>query len=145
MYHEYREFILFIEMNGNYANIPRSKLWIPAFKRFAQMLFFAAVVVVLSANFNKSFLLTQEWAIQYTFLQKSWYLIGCFFVKTISLVTGFISMEANFIACGQGYSPASVDEKGVNTPENFNSIRQIDEIAFVTMASYDKALHNWNI
>ena len=54
-------------------------------------------------------------------------------------------MEANFIACGQGYSPASVDQKGVKTSENFNSIRQIDEVAFVTMASYDKALHNWNI
>ena len=73
------------------------------------MLFFVVMVVVLNANFNKSFLLTEEWAYSYSFWGRSWYLIGCFFVKTISLVSGFISMEANFIACGQGYSPGSVD------------------------------------
>ena len=35
MYHEYLEFDQFINLRGDYRSIPRSRLWKPAFKRFA--------------------------------------------------------------------------------------------------------------
>jgi hypothetical protein len=46
------------------------------------------------------------------------YAIGVLWFKYSKLITGFIAIEANSIACGQGYTPATKDK-----PENFNSIR----------------------
>ena len=101
--------------------------------------------VVMFSSYSHSHLLTEEWAVKTNLFRRSNYLIGCFFNKTITLVIGFMSMEANFIACGQGYSPDYTGKDGIKMGENFNSIKQIDELAFLTMADYEKALHNWNI
>lgn len=99
MVHEYRDFHEYINQEKNYSNIPRSKLWGPAFLRFAQIPFWGAVMITTDIFFPKSFLITEEYA-AWSFLFKASYLICACMVKLFMLVLGFTAMESNFIACG---------------------------------------------
>ena len=61
------------------------------------------------------------------------------------MFTGMSAMEANFIACGQGYSPAKRDENGeITEQENFNSIRNVSLMAIETQKNWNKAVAGWN-
>ena len=53
---------------------------------------------------------------------------------------GFIAMEANLIACGHGYTPATEKE-----PENFNSLRSVYVRRIFEMSNLSEALAGWNV
>jgi len=76
-------------------------------------------MLVLSEFFSIKVVTTQEWADMHLVV-RSLYIIGIVWVKLAKLMVGFIAMEANMIASGHGYSPATKEE-----PENFNSLRGI--------------------
>jgi len=75
---------------------------------------------------NYEHLLTEEWATSWL-PYRFGYIIAAVHIKAFVMFAGMAAMEANFIACGQGYTPAKLDEKTkeVIVPENFNSIRNV--------------------
>jgi len=148
MVHEFRDFNDFINKKHAYSNIPRSKLWGPAFTRFAQIPFWAFCLIMTDIFCPKSFLLTDEYA-SWGFLFKSSYLIAACMYKLFTLVLGFTAMESNFIACGQGYKPAqnsvTSDKKEVSVPEQFNAIRNIDIVPLFSCIDFGELVNAWNI
>ena len=99
MSHEYRYFDDFINLKGDYANIPKSGLFAPAFKRFGQMLLCLVALISLSNVVKERDLLTEEYVMA-SFPRKVLLMIAVCHLKVFSCYTGFSSMEANFIACG---------------------------------------------
>ena len=59
MSHEYRTFDDFINCRGDYKNIPKDSLILPAFKRFGQMLCCLVALILISMNVKKEDLLTE--------------------------------------------------------------------------------------
>ena len=111
MSHEYRDFDDFINQKGFFRNIPKSKLWVPAITRLSHSLICTACLLILTLFVKYEHLLTEEWAtspLPYRF----GYIIAAVHIKAFVMFTGMSAMEANFIACGQGYTPAKYDEKG---------------------------------
>ena len=93
--------------------------------RLSHGLFCTVCLLFLTKFVKYEHLLTEEWAtslLPYRF----GYIIAAVHIKALVMFTGMSAMEANFIACGQGYTPAKRDEKGeIIEPENFNSIRNV--------------------
>ena len=136
MSHEYRYFDDFINCKGDYANIPKNGLFLPALKRFAQCLACLVAFIILASNVSYKQLLTEEYA-QASFAYKAVMLVAAVHLKVVSCYIGFTAMEANFIACGQSYRPASTvkdkDGKVVeHVPEDFFAIKQIRIWVFET-------------
>ena len=148
MVHEFRDYYDFIEQRNYWSNIPRSKLIKPALKRFAQVPFWAAMMIVTALHYKKPYMLTEEFAAS-GFFYKAIYLIGACMVKLFMLVTGFSGMESNFIASGQGYKPERVtkarDGKEVIEKENFNSIKNIDIMPVFACTDFAALVNAWNI
>ena len=105
MSHEYRTFDDFINCRGDFKNIPKDSLILPAFKRFGQMLLCMVALIIISMNVKKEDLLTEWWASS-SFVYKVAYMIAVMHIKVVTCYLGFTAMEANFIACGQSYKPA---------------------------------------
>lgn len=139
MSHEYRDFDEFINLKAGYAKIPKNRLIGHAAKRFAHMIICVVLMVVLSLNVSFDTLLTEEWTSK-PFIWRAGYLIAAIHIKVLTLFIGFVSQETNFIACGQGYKPATKDE-----PENFNSLRVISIWSFESQISWTEAISKWNI
>ena len=106
MSHEYLHFDDYINAQKGYKDIPREKLFGPAFLRFGQVLICAGVKVALNIFFPIKFLLTDEWA-ALNFFSRLSYLIVSINNNVFSCFVGFASMECYMIACGQGYAPAT--------------------------------------
>jgi hypothetical protein len=62
------------------------------------------VQIFLTLNFSFDFLLTAQWA-EKPLLMRALYLIIVVNIKVLTMFIGFLSMESNFIATGQGYRP----------------------------------------
>ena len=75
MVHEYRDFEDFINQKGNYSNVPRKKLFLPAFQRFAQIIVWAILLLLYSQFFPKDYLVTDEYS-QHSLPYKMIYLMG---------------------------------------------------------------------
>lgn len=124
---------------GGYAKIPVDKLLAPAFLRFGHMVLMLIQYVVLIRIVSVKGILTQEWADMHL-IGRCFYAIGVVWLKLNKLMVGFIAMEANSIACGQDYTPATKDK-----PENFNSIRCIYVRNVYELSSFKEDLGAWNI
>ena len=144
MVHEYRTFNDFINLKGDFTNIPVDKLPVNALIRFGQMIFVVVLMILVSLNFSFDFLLTEQWS-ALPFYQRAGYLVGAIHFKVYILFIGFVSMEANFIACGQGYSPAGKNKDGTDKEESFNTIRQVVMLPVETQVSWHEAVVSWNI
>ena len=148
MVHEFRDYYDYIEQRNHWSNIPRSKLIMPALKRFAEVPVWAVLMVVTGMHYPKPYMLTEEYAAS-GFLFKAIYLIGACLVKLFMLVLGFSGMESNFIACGQGYKPerktTTRDGKEVIEPEDFNSIKNIDIAPVFACTDFGALVNAWNI
>ena len=144
MSHEYRDFDDFINKKGLYSNIPKSKLWWPALDRLSHTLFCTVCLLVMTPYVKYDHLLTEEWAtspLPYRF----GYIIAAVHIKAAVMFVGMSAMEANFIACGQGYTPAKKDaDNQIIEPENFNSIRNVSIWAIETQKNWNKAVAGWN-
>ena len=116
----------------------------PAITRLSHSLICTACLLILAKFVNYEHLLTEEWAtspLPYRF----GYIIAAVHIKAFVMFTGMSAMEANFIACGQGYSPAKRDENGeITEQENFNSIRNVSLMAIETQKNWNKAVAGWN-
>lgn len=75
------------------------------------MLMCCVSLVTVSHYMKYSYLLTDEWA-NSLFVYRCLYLMGIVHRKVFELFMGFSSMEANFIACGQSYTPAKKSTDG---------------------------------
>ena len=144
MVHEYRTFDEFINLKGDFKEIPQDKLTMPALKRFGQMVFVVVLMILVSLNFSFDYLLTPEWS-ALPFWQRAGYLVGAIHFKVYILFIGFVSMECNFIACGQGYTPSGINKDKTFKEENFNSIRQIVMLPVENQISWHEAVVSWNI
>ena len=144
MSHEYRAFDDFINEKNDFKSIPKNKLFGHAFTRFSHLLLCLVCLLVIVHFVNYDHLLTEEWAtspLPYRF----GYIIAAVHIKAFIMFVGMSAMEANFIACGQGYTPAKLNEKGeVIEPENFNSIRNVGLLAVQTQKNWNKAVAGWN-
>ena len=116
MSHEYRWYEEFINRKGDYANIPKEKLFQPFLVRFCHWLICLILMVVLGLFFNYEHMLTETWA-NYTLPGRIAYLLMTNFYKVFTCFVGFVAMECNFIACGQSYSPAKKMPDGTEKPE----------------------------
>ena len=110
-----------------------------AFSRFGHFVLAAIATTILGLNVNWGYLLTQEWA-DMPLLLRALYLIAAINIKVLTLFCGFTSMESNFIASGQGYTPATKDK-----PECFNSLRQIYMTDVLSQVCWTNAITRWNI
>ena len=96
-------------------------------------------MLVLSELVSIKVVVGQEWA-GFHFSVRSLYIIGIVWIKLSKLMVGFIAMEANMIACGHGYSPATKEE-----PENFNSLRAIYVERIFRLSSWKDLVAGWNV
>jgi len=112
--------------------------------RLSHVVFCAIVLVILEILFPRDYMQTSEFA-ERNLLYKAGFLVGVSQVKLIMLCLGFTAMESYFIACGQGYRPARVNDKGIKEDENFNAIRSIDIVPILTLQSWQSAVNAWNI
>lgn len=99
MAHEYKHFDDWVNEKEGFKDIPRSKLFAPAFSRFGQMLLCVVLKVLLNSNFPIKFLLTSEWA-ALNFFHRFGYLIAAINNNVITCFVGFSAMETVMIACG---------------------------------------------
>ena len=136
---EYRHFDEYMNRKEGFAKIPANKLWLPAFKRFGHMLLMLVFMLVLSEFVSIKVVTTQEWADMHLVV-RSLYIIGIVWVKLSKLMVGFIAMEANMIASGHGYNPATNEE-----PENFNSLRGIYVERIFRFTSWKDVVAGWNV
>ena len=112
----------------------------PALVRISHTILCTVILLVIMEFINYDHLLTEEWAtspLPYRF----GYIIGAVHIKAFVMFAGMSAMEANFIACGQGYTPAKLNDKGeVVEPENFNSIRNVSIVAIQTQKNWTKCV-----
>ena len=102
MSHEYRAFDDFINQKNDFKSIPKDKLFGHAFNRFSHTLFCTVCLLIHLQFISYDHLLTEEWAtspLPYRF----GYIIAAVHIKAFVMFVGMSAMEANFIACGQGY------------------------------------------
>jgi hypothetical protein len=95
--------------------------------------------MVIDSLVSSKGLESQEYADLHIFM-RCFYIIGLLWLKFSKLMVGFIAMEANLIACGHGYAPATEKQ-----PENFNSLRSICVRPIFDMISLKDALAGWNV
>lgn len=74
MSHEYRLWHDFANKRGDYENIPKGKLFAPAFKRFFHFLCCLVIMILLGSLFPVDYVLTDEWANSFI-LYRSTYLL----------------------------------------------------------------------
>ena len=126
---EYRPFIEFINLKGDYAKMRRGSNFASAFKRFLSVLACMAFFSAMLSFFDKDYLIDPAFK-----LEPLWYrtvhLISAMHMKMYMMFVGFCSQEANLIASGMSYRAKT--EKSV---EEFNTIRTVNIYNFEIMQS----------
>ena len=137
-YQVYYDYIYGPDGKGQVRYRPFGNWW-PAWKRFAEFWLCAIVFVLLSSKIDGWYMTKPEF-IEEPFWYKCIYLNLSMQVKMFQMFTGFCAMEASFIAQGFSYKPKSDKEE-----ETFNSVRQVDIVAFETSINPMYSTSTWNI
>lgn len=119
---EYRDFQDFINLRGNYKNVPVGKTWYPGVVRVVHTLL-CAVISLLIATLHKEKLTmaeTFEGPDACSIYMITFYLWCAVEQMQYKILTTFAARESNFIVSGFGYKP---ENKKTGEPENFNSVR----------------------
>jgi len=136
---EFASFDDFINLRGDSAKMKAFSNFIPAFKRLFQFLLIIGISVTLSAHFSYELLNEQEFK-DASMLYKILLVTACGQGKTFQLFVAFIGMEMNCIASGYGYKARTEKE-----PENFNTIRSVEMIKFLSATRPTQMISNWNM
>ena len=108
---EYRPFYEFINLKGQFANIPREKVMKPTLVRIGHWHICIVITVMLGKIGTREFVISEAW-LEQTMLMRYVSLVGMYMTKMVLSATAFVSMEIFNIASGQGYSPAEVSKDG---------------------------------
>lgn len=135
---EYRNFVDFIDLKENYGKMRPGSHLIPAFSRYGQSLLCLAFTVWFGMVVD-----VDEIRNPAMYYQPFWYRMGyiilCMQKNISTLFTGFMWMESQIVASGQGYS---VDKDG---KEEWNTYPQVSAIGFWVSTNTTDATQKWNI
>ena len=104
--HEYYEFDEFINYKGNITKKPKSANFQQAFEKFGQALLCCTITVILKRYIDVSYMQTAEFATRSLFYKVP-FMIGSFHAPLYTMYAGFASFDANIIASGIGFRPAT--------------------------------------
>ena len=130
----------FINLRGDYGKMRTFSNWLPAFKRLLHMICCVGIHFVFAfANFRPEVLGQEDLSHEPFWYRALWAWMSQK-PKEYILLLAFTAMECNSIASGFGYR-AKTDRE----PEDYNTIRTVRLIDFMTATSPAKIIASWNM